>query len=199
MCIRNLLTPILCAGVMLAGCATAPPYTKSEFLGANFDSRAVTEVAVVPVLDIRVDKSEALELDAWVHVPAKRLMGMRGYKVTTFADRALISALQALPTREAIEAEVKDFAIPNGPRHVLVFGLVDAYSKMTFGSTGNAEMVGYLIDQQRREVVWRNQAVGQIGQGGVIGMFMKGLMARSAIEGATMKLVYSIPPREEPK
>jgi hypothetical protein len=190
----TLLAPMLCLVAALAGCAT--PYTKPEYLGTGFDARAVTAVGVAPVLDLRVDKSESLELDAWVHAAAKQFMTKRGYKVTTFGDRALLDPLQPAAGAETVEARVKDFTIPNGPRHLLVFSLVDAYSKLTFGSTGNAEMVGYLVDQQAREVVLRNKVVGQMGQGGLLGMAMRGMMTRAAIENATMKLVYSIPPRE---
>lgn len=192
---RNLLGAMLFVLVLLAGCASTP-YTKPEFLDAGFDPRAAAQLAIAPVLDLRVDKTEELQLDAWVHAMARTLVTRRGYQVTTYADRALVDPLQGLATPAAIQAGIKDVAIPGGPRHVLVFALVDAYSKLTFGSTGNAEMAGYLVDQQRREIVWRHSVVGQIGQGGLLGMAMKGLMTRSAIESATMKLVYSIPPRE---
>ena len=93
--VRNLVAALLCGIVTLAGCATAPPYTKPEYLGASFDVRAFTDVAAAPVLDMRIDKSEALDLDALVHATTKRLMAKRGYAVTTFADRSLINALQA--------------------------------------------------------------------------------------------------------
>ena len=194
---RHLVAAFLSGIVALGGCATAPPpHTKPEYLGANFDARAITGVALAPVLDMRIDKGAELDLDATVHKIAKQLMTERGYAVTSFADRSLVSALQALSTREAMEPAVKDFVIPNGPRHVLVLGLIDAYSKLTFGSTGNAEMVGYLVDQQRREVVWSNKAVGQVGAGGLLGMAMKGGMTSAAIGITTAKLVESIPPRE---
>jgi hypothetical protein len=180
---------------LVAGCAAPTPYTKPDYLGGTFDAHAVTEVALAPVLDLRVDKSEALELDAWVHASARQFMTRRGYPVRLYADRSLIAALETLPTREEIAARVKDFELPGAPRHILVFGLIDAYSKLTFGSTGNAEMVAYLVDTQRREVVLSHKVVSQAGQGGVVGMFMRGLIGRTAIETAAMKLVHSIPPR----
>jgi hypothetical protein len=196
--IRTLLTTLVFGVVTLAGCASAPPvYKPPEYLGAGFDTRAISKVAVAPALDMRIDKSEALELDKHVHIVAKQLMEQRGYTVVTYADRSLISTLQAQPTRDAIEPMVKDFMIPDGPRHVLLFGLIDAYSKMTFGSTGNAEMFGYLVDQERHEVLWSSKAVGQIGAGGLLGMSMKGWMTQSAIHMATQNLVFSIPPREK--
>lgn len=196
--IRSLLVTLVFGVVTLAGCASAPPAVlKADFLSAGFDARAISDLAVAPALDMRVDKSETLNLDEYVHVTAKQLMVERGYKVVTYADRSLVSALQAEPTRDAINPTIKDFVIPDGPRHVLLFGLIDAYSKLTFGSTGNAEMFGYLIDQDRHEVLWSSKAVGQIGAGGLLGMTMKGLMTQSAIQIATQNLVNSIPPRQK--
>jgi hypothetical protein len=195
--IRTLLVTLAFGVVSLTGCASAPPVSKADYLSAGFDTRAIAKVAVAPALDMRVDKNEALDLDQWVHEMAKVLMSKRGYTIVSYADRSLVSALQAQPTRDAIEPIVKDFVIPDSPRHVLVFGLIDAYSKLTFGSTGNAEMFGYLIDQERHEVLWSSKAVGQIGAGGLLGMTMKGLMTQSAIQIATQNLVNSIPPREK--
>lgn len=79
----------------------------------------------------------------------------------------------------------------------LFFRLRDAYSKLSFGSTGNAEMFGYMVDQQRREVVWSNKVVAQAGAGGLVGMMLKGLMTSQAISQANQNLVHSIPPRVE--
>lgn len=195
---HSLFGPLLFVLVMLGGCAS-PPYNKPEFLDTRFDPQATAQIAVAPVLDLRVDKTEELALDAWVHNTAREFMTRRGYKVTTYADRALVDPLQGLATPAAVADGIKDVVVSGGPRHVLVFALVDAYSKLTFGSTGNAEMAAYLVDQQQRAIVWRHSVIGQIGQGGLLGMAMKGMMTRAAIESATMKLVYSIPPRESAK
>jgi hypothetical protein len=195
---HHFLAVLLCGIVVaLGGCATAPPpAAKPDYLSASFEARSITHVALAPVLDLRVDKSDALDLDATVHKIAKALMMQRGYAVASFADRSLVSGLQALSTREAMEPVVKDFVIPGGARHVLVLGLIDAYSKLTFGSTGNAEMVGYLVDQERRELLWSHKAVGQVGAGGLLGMALKSLMTADAIRMTAAKLMESIPPRE---
>jgi hypothetical protein len=195
--IRTLLVTLVFGVVTLAGCASAPPLTKAEYLGASFDTRAIANVAVAPVLDMRVDKSEALDLDREVHIMAKESMLERGYTVVTYADRSLINTLQAQPTRDAIAPIVKDFVIPDGPRHVLVFGLIDAYSKLGFGSSGNAEMFGYLVDQERHEVLWSHRAVGQSGSLGFVGMALRNLQTGAAIDFATRNLVFSIPPRKK--
>jgi hypothetical protein len=85
--------------------------------------------------------------------------------------------------------------VPQAGRWLLVFSLIDSYAKGAFGSSGNAEMVAYIVDQQEGQVLWRHDTVGQIGMAGPVGMMMKGLMERSGIEVATKTLIESIPPR----
>jgi hypothetical protein len=198
MYIRTLLVTLVFGVVTLAGCASAK-LTKAEYLSASFDTRAIANVAIAPVLDMRVDKSEALELDKEVHIMAKESMVERGYTVVTYADRSLISTLQAQVTRDAIESMVKDLVIPDGPRHVLLFGLIDGQSKLGFGSFGSAGMFGYLVDQERHEVLWSHSATGKSGALGFVGMAMKNMMTPVAIDYATRNLVFSIPPREKPR
>lgn len=185
--------------LVLAGCASAPRYDKPDYVAPGFDTQPAATLALLPVVDLRVDKEEALDLDAWTHRMAAGWLAKRGYKTRTYADRALVAPLQSLATRDALQAEVGKFVLADAPRHVLVIALIDARSSLTFGSTGNAEMAGYLVDQQTGTVVWRHAVVGQIGMGGLAGMLMKGLMTRSAIEEATTKLVYSFPPRDPAK
>ena len=52
-----------------------------------------------------------------------------------------------------------------------------------------------LIDTQTGNILWKQNATGQIGQGGLLGMAMKGLMEESAIETAVPNLMKTLPPR----
>jgi hypothetical protein len=36
---------------------------------------------------------------------------------------------------------------------------------MVFGSTGNAELSGGLLDKESSELIWKGKGVGQAGQG----------------------------------
>ncbi len=173
----------------------APKYTPPKFLSPQFEAAEVTTLDVLPVLDLRADRSEALELDAWVHRIGRYLIKRRGYKPTFYGDRTMIESLQRLGQNDLVEAQIQDLRVPQVGRWVLVFSLIDSYAKRTFGSSGNAEMVAYIVDQQEGQVIWRHDTVGQIGIGGPVGMMMKGLMERSGIEVATKTLIESIPLR----
>jgi hypothetical protein len=155
----------------------------------------MTTLAVLPVLDLRADRSEALELDAWVHRIGRHLIKRRGYQTTFYGDRSTIESLQQLGQSDLVEAQMPGLRVPQAGRWLLVFGLMDSYAKGGFGSSGNAEMVAYIVDQQEGQVLWRHDTVGQIGLAGPVGMMMKGLMQRSGIEVATKTLIESIPLR----
>jgi hypothetical protein len=192
---KNSLVTILIISVLLilGGCAT--PYKLADYQAETLDSRIVNEIAILPVLDLRADKSKSLNLDEWVHKMSKQRMKKRGYEIVVYGDRGLIRSLQNIPQRDILDQTINNYELDGASRWIMIMCLEDSYSKLTFGSTGNAEMSAYFIDQEKHELLWKHKAVGQIGQGGLIGMAMKGVMERSAIEVATTKIVNSFPPK----
>jgi hypothetical protein len=164
-------------------------------MAAGFDAVMVDRVYVLPVLDHRIDQSKLLKLDDWVLPIAERSLEKRGYVYEVYRDRSLVSSI----TRYSLEAPAREFIEslpPQSARWVLVLALDDSSSKLTFGSTGNAEMSGYLFDKQNAELSWWNKELGRVGQGGLIGMAVKGLMERSAIEQAARKMFQTLPKRD---
>ena len=194
MSLRRVLLAVFLLVFSLPG-SGAPRYRPPKYLSPQFEAAEVATLDVLPVLDLRADRSEALELDAWVHRIGRYLIKRRGYKTTFYGDRSMIESLQQLGQSDLVEAQVQGLRMPQAGRWLLVFGLVDSYAKQTFGSSGNAEMVAYIVDQQEGLVIWRHDTVGQIGIAGPVGMMMKGLMERSGIEVATKTLIESIPLR----
>jgi hypothetical protein len=195
MSLRRVLLAILLLTFSLPG-SGAPRYKPPKYLSPQFEAAEVTTLDVLPVLDLRADRSEALELDAWVHRIGRYLIKRRGYETAFYGDRSMIESLQQLGQSELVEAQVQSLRVPQAGRWLLVFSLIDSYAKQSFGSSGNAEMVAYIIDQQEGLVIWRHDTVGQIGIAGPVGMMMKGLMERSGIEVATKTLIESIPLRD---
>lgn len=195
MLLRRILLAILLLAFSLPS-SGAPRYKPPKFLSPQFEVAEVATLDVLPVLDLRADRSEALELDAWVHRIGRALIKRRGYKTTFYGDRSMIESLQQLGQSDLVEAQVQSLRVPQAGRWLLVFGLIDSYAKQSFGSSGNAEMVAYIVDQQEGLVIWRHDTVGQIGIAGPVGMMMKGLMERSGIEVATKTLIESIPLRD---
>ncbi len=81
---------------------------------------------------------------------------------------------------------------PADARWVMVVVLADARSKITFGSTASVELNAYLFDKNTGELLWKSQAVGKSGQGGLIGMAMKGSNESMAVAAATSKLFKTL-------
>ena len=163
-------------------------------MAPGFESRTVNDLALVSVLDHRIDQSKSLELDDWVLPIAERALKKKGYAYIVHRDRSLVSNI----TRDALESPTFEFMAtlrPSSARWVLLLVLEDSTSKMTFGSTGTAEMSGYLFDTQNSVLSWRNKELSRSGQGGLIGMAMKGLMERLAIELATGAMFQTLPAR----
>ena len=182
---------------LLGGCASGPVEKPADYVSPSFDAGAVDRVYLLPAVDHRIDKTKALELDAWLAPPAERTLAERGYPAIVVQDRSLVEHI----TRDDLEEPEPEWIGSLGPatgRWVMLLVLEDSVAKTTFGSTGSAEMAGYLFDRRNRALVWRNKDTGQFGQGGLIGMAMKGMMERSAIEMAAMGIFQGLPVRGEP-
>lgn len=186
-----LISVVLAA--LISGCATTKP---ADYVMSGFDYATVENVAVLPVLDHRIDQSKQLDLDKLVLPIAERSLKGRGYPYSIERDRSLVSAI----SRDELETPTREFIQSLPPAHerwVFVLALDDSASKLTFGSTGNAEMSGYLFDKRNGQLVWRNKELRQIGQGGLMGMAMKGMMEKAAIEQTAMQMFQALPKRKK--
>jgi hypothetical protein len=188
---RSLL--LLAAGlsVLTIGCR-AP--RQAIHLDPAFDPRAVDQIAVVPVVDARFDKKLELNFDKWTRNRARRVLKSKRYQVT-LAD-SLGSAAE--PSEEQLQQPTPEFIKGAGPadaRWVMIFSVHDVTRKLTFGSTGNAELSAVLFDKGNASVAWRDKAIGRAGQGGLLGMALIGLMSQSAVEQATYEVLKSLPKR----
>ncbi len=74
---------------------------------------------------------------------------------------------------------------------VLVVG--ELSRKITFGSTGNAEVSVAVLDKQAGNVVWKDKALGRAGQGGLMGMLMVSMMDDDALAQALGQVMYKFP------
>ncbi len=187
------LTGVVLLG-LLSGCATT---RTADFVASGFDVKSVENVAVLPVLDHRIDQAKSLNLDAWVLPTVARSLKQRGYSYVVYRDRSLIAKI----SREALESPTREFIAslqPESARWILFLVLDDSLSKLTLnGSRGNAEMSGYLFDKANGELSWRNKEIGRDGFGGLVGMAMKGAMEKSAIELAARKMFQPLPKRKK--
>lgn len=178
---------------LMTGCAGIP--TKpADYANVSFNAEAIEHMVIMPVLDFRFDKEKELDLDNLVHKSVENELKRRNYQYTCLKERALIDAIEPEDLEELKVDWVSDME-PGQSQWLLFIALLDSSSKLTFGSTGSAEMTAYLVDKDAMEIVWRNKEIGRMGQGGLVGMMMKGAMESSAIQIASSKLMHALPVR----
>jgi len=152
---------------------------------------AIDQITIIPIVDLRVDKKDNINLDNLAKTAAGDLK-QRNYATVLSGAKGVAGDIAEEDLNDAKPEWVKRLG-PAEARWVMVIGLGDVHSKITFGSTGNAEVTGFLFDKQDGSVLWKGTGVGQAGQGGLLGMAFKGMMSEAAIESAFMNLFGSIP------
>lgn len=190
--LRKLLIffPIL----IIIGCAAAK---QPIFLSSTFGQERVGNVFVLPIVDQRFNKEPALpKLDKWVQGTVKGQLKRKKYTFTLVSDRSIIDNITEEDLKEADAEWVRNLG-PSGSRWVMVVVLLDARSKLIFrGSTGDAEVSGYLFDKKDGSMLWRDKGIEKSGFPGLIGMAMKKWMLGDAIRMATFELMRSFPKNE---
>jgi hypothetical protein len=122
----------------------------------------------------------------------------RGYAPVSADNNGEVGQIVEEDLLDTKPAWIKRLGTPSS-RWVMVVCLLDVHSKLTFGSTGNAEISGYLFDKEKPELVWSGKSVGRAGQGGLLGMTMKGAMKSAAMGTAVVNLVDLLPKHPKKK
>lgn len=184
---------ILLSILICTGCQTAKePLYKSE----TFKTDKIETIYVLPVADLRFNKDKELpKLDKWVHKIVKDKLKDKKYGCTILSDRSLVSSLTEDELKNFDTQWVKSLGSSES-RWIMLFALWDARSKLTFGSTGNAEVSLYMFDKQDGSLIWKDKDVARVGMMGLAGMFMKGSMLGDAVKNAIMQLMINFPKNE---
>jgi hypothetical protein len=157
---------------------------------------AIENISVLPIVDARAGKKAGVNLDH-LQNSVVNVVKKKHYPVSAASTSGEAGEI----AEEDLQSPRPPFLKKLGPadaRWVMVVCLEDVASKITFGSTGNAELSGYLFDKDSGGVVWTDKGVGQAGQGGLMGMAMKGMMSSAAIDSAVSNLLGSLPNRTKP-
>jgi hypothetical protein len=145
----------------------------------------------MPIVDSRSGEKARIDFEKLQAQAEKQLTGKR-YRVTLDADAASLADMNVDDINEMTPDLVRKTA-PSEQRWVMILCLEDVATKITFGSTGNAEMTGFLFDKQSGKLAWKNKGIGKAGQGGLAGMMMKGMMKGEALSAALTNLLLPVP------
>lgn len=184
---------ILPVFILISGCTATKKAAIS--MAPGFNPKSVDEILVLPVVDLRFDKTKMPNIDKvdnWMQNNIEGTLKRFGYKVKIVTDRAFVSNITEEDLNSQDAAWIKQ-AVPSKSSWVLVVGLMDSESKITFGSTGSAEVTGYFYNKGDGLSIWHDKGVGKVGQGGLMGMAMKATMKHDAVIMATGNMMASFP------
>lgn len=153
---------------------------------------AIGQIVILPVVDARAGQKGKVDLNSALRKTAQKNLKSKNYAVIVSDSIGNVGEVVEEDLNDAKPEWIKRLGPPEA-RWVMLVGLRDVHSKITFGSTGNAEVFGSLYDKDSGSTIWSGTGVGQVGQGGLLGMAMKGAMSTSAIQTATFNLLGSIP------
>jgi len=175
---------------LFVGCATK--LKQACYLSPDFQLSTIDKIVILPPVDLRIDKKIKVDLEKQIRKPAAKILKKKGYQVVLSDNLGDIGQIFDEDLKKADPDWIQHLG-PRGTRYIMILCLVDVYTKLTFGSTGNAELAGYLYDKNAGILIWHDKGIGQVGQGGLIGMLMKGVRDEEAISKALEDLLASIP------
>lgn len=162
------------------------------YLEAGFNAQAVGPILMLPPVDARIDKKIEVNFDKQLRDEATKLVAKKGYQIAASPTTDGPADITEDELRTADGEWIKRLGPPEA-RWVMIVSLIDVTTNLTFGSTGNAEVEGFLYDKEQGTLVWRDKGIGQVGQGGLLGMALISMMDDEAISCALSKLFESLP------
>lgn len=179
------------------GCAGGGLHRQTMYMDSGFQFSAINEITLLPTVDVRSDKKVEVDIQKQITEPTMENLKNRGYKVG-FSDKiGDIEQISENALKTANPAWIKRLGPPEA-RWVMVVTLVDVRTKMDLvfgsGSTGQAEVAGFLYDKESGKMVWQDKGSAKRGGGGgLLGMALNKSITNAAISGAVMDLFASIP------
>lgn len=181
----------ICLGLamFLSGCAAA---RVPLFIEQDFTNRRIDAIALMPIVDVRKDKSAAnLDLEGDVRIPLKKQLSRKGYSVATISS--FKDGMELTPDTIA-EMDEKDLATLGPPEsaYLLLFYLEDlSTSYVVFAKTSKIEASAVLVDKARSQYLWRDKCVESVGQGGLISGFLP--IQGMAVEQCILNMLSGLP------
>jgi len=162
---------------------------------------AIENISVLPIVDARAGQKANVNLEK-LQESVVRTLKKKRYTAAAANTTGETKEIAIEDVESADPSYVKKLG-PTDERWVMVVFLDDinskmAHSKINFGSTGNAELSGYLFDKESGQLIWKNKGVGQSEENGLLGMAEKWERKGEALGAATASLLSSVPERPKP-
>ncbi len=176
--------------------ASRKPPPEPDYLDPSFSSEQVGRIAVLPVADLRIDKSIPLvKKDQVMQRVVRQMLRKSPYEIA-FGPAWTSPDAVTRDDLEDLEASWVGGLGKAEDRWVLLIALEDLTKKRTFGSAFGVVCTGYLFDKQAGREVWRHETVGSMGHGGLSGLAMSGTARIQAFELCVGNLLVTFPDRK---
>lgn len=130
---------------IMSGCAPAVPKVPIYY-NHQWNRNAPKTITLLPVVDVRRDKKEHVNLDRYVKDRTLSAITKKGFgsQYSKYFAPFQIGYLEQL--KQLTVEQVRQLG-PQSCQYILIVAVIDIRSEITFGSTGNAEVAGYLYDK----------------------------------------------------
>jgi hypothetical protein len=183
-----------CLFLFVNGCASVP--FNPTYLDPEFTPALVEQIYVLPLADIRMDRSEELDekdIEVGWALAGFKILEKKGYDLTFLNEFGADNEPSEDDLAEASPDWVRKLGTQEA-RYVLLIALEDLVRrKKTFGSAMGCECSGVLYDKMSGKAVWRHEAVGEMSVGGLAGMIVSGLIVRDTMGACFRQLLEQIP------
>lgn len=182
-----------CAALALTNCGgKRTPIT----LDPSFSELQIEEVALLPIVDRRVDKAVEIDFEAKIRSRAKGILEGKGYVValpTSFGN------VQDLDSAEIARMQEEDlFSLgPEQNNFIAVLYIEDLVRKHSlFKFQSKMEASAVLLDKAKRTVIWKDKGIASEGEGGILGAAIEAaVFSDDAIRSALRSLFSTLPER----
>jgi hypothetical protein len=185
-------------------CTPKPP----TYQNPSFNTSSIDEIAVLSVIDARVDKKKNFKWDKMLPNPTKNKLKGKGYRARVVLDPSLVSGINQEAIDRADPSWIRSLGPPDA-RWIYVWSVTDVSHKVVtvdspalaplgfWGPSGQAGMAAILFDKQNGTIAWRNEAHSKTPAAfGLIGMAFAGLADNDAIEAAFQEITAGFPRKD---
>ena len=180
--------------VMALGCTStrAPIY-----LDPSFRPMDVETITVLSAQDsrekhqVQLDESDLQKLVAQV---LDRILREKHYQVTLSSESLAKQCFETDGSPSVDGSCIRTLKSQKATWVLLVF-LEDLQKRTAFGSGVSAKFSGLLVDTANGKVVWRDFGYKRMGQGGMVGIAMGGLLDATVINESVNDLMITLPAR----
>ncbi len=175
------------------GCASQRPIRAALFVSPTLEAESIEPIALLPIVDIRTDKSCSLDFEKTIRQPLAKQLKDKGYDVVLSSTFSVDGAVSMERVAAMNPQELASLG-PVEAQSVLLVYLKDIrsdYYVMVYSFKIAATVS--LVSRTKRSELWRDKAFGNSGQGGLVSGLMSGLHKKFAVSDFQKQLLKTFP------